>query len=89
MASERDIQGNALVLQSLGEQMVGVSVPTEAEKETALAAMRAGFYLFTTLLVDIHRIADAAEILASPPKQQTGAPNEIWPSKAFPGIIDR
>ena len=62
--SERDIQGNFLALRNVAKEMVGADL-SEKEKQTAQMLVDVGMNLLEGLLIDINKIADAAQYLAS------------------------
>lgn len=62
--SERDIQGNFSRSEILPRKMVGADL-SEKEKQTAQMLVDVGLNLLEGLFIDINKIADATQYLAS------------------------
>lgn len=61
--SERDIQGNFLALRNIAKELAGADLP-EKERQTVQLLVDVGLNLLEGLLIDINKIAEAAEFTA-------------------------
>jgi hypothetical protein len=60
----RDIQASMMVIRDLADKVAGSELP-DAERETVKILAGAGLTLLERLLLDVNRIADALEVLAT------------------------